>query len=166
MTRSPSVVLVSLESELSQTAIQESRLASCAPAIIVMGQAKDNARVVQAFERGAKAHVPLPLDCRVVERVIEAEQELLRCRLENENLKAKLRFGDFDVPGSKMEDIEKLAILRTLASVDWSTAKAAKILGISVRKIQYRLSAWKNEKSEGDWFYQRRRFQHLQTQTS
>jgi two-component system response regulator HydG len=40
---------------------------------------------------------------------------------------------------AKLADIEREAILSTLDSVDWSTTRAAEILGISVRTIQYRL---------------------------
>ncbi len=43
------------------------------------------------------------------------------------------------IPGSKLEDIERHAILETLALVGGSTTRAAEMLGISVRKIQYRL---------------------------
>lgn len=43
------------------------------------------------------------------------------------------------IPGSSMTEIERYAILETLAHVGGSNAKAAEILGISVRTIQYRL---------------------------
>jgi DNA-binding NtrC family response regulator len=43
------------------------------------------------------------------------------------------------IPGSSMADIERYAILRTLEAVGGSTSKAADLLGISVRKIQYKL---------------------------
>lgn len=43
------------------------------------------------------------------------------------------------IPGSTLADIERHAILETLAMVGGSTTRAAEILGISVRKIQYRL---------------------------
>ena len=43
------------------------------------------------------------------------------------------------VPGSTLAELEKYAILETLASVGGSTSKAADVLGISVRTIQYRL---------------------------
>jgi DNA-binding NtrC family response regulator len=53
------------------------------------------------------------------------------------------------IPGSKMEDIERHAILTTLEATRGSTTKAAEVLGMSVRTIQYRLqqyhSAPKNE---------------------
>jgi DNA-binding NtrC family response regulator len=38
--------------------------------------------------------------------------------------------------------IEREAILRTLEMVQGSTSRAAEILGISVRKIQYRLKEY------------------------
>jgi len=43
------------------------------------------------------------------------------------------------IPGSSLDTIERYAILKTLESVGWSTSQAASILGISVRKVQYRL---------------------------
>jgi two-component system response regulator HydG len=48
--------------------------------------------------------------------------------------------GPPTVPGSTLADIERHAILATLESTGGSTSRAAKILGISVRKVQYRLS--------------------------
>ena len=46
------------------------------------------------------------------------------------------------IPGSKMEDIERHAILTTLEATRGSTTKAAEILGMSVRTIQYRLQQY------------------------
>jgi len=43
------------------------------------------------------------------------------------------------IPGATLAEIEKYAILETLKSTGGSTSKAAEILGISVRTIQYRL---------------------------
>ncbi len=43
------------------------------------------------------------------------------------------------IPGSTMADIERYAILKTLEVNAGSTTKAADVLGISVRKIQYKL---------------------------
>jgi two-component system response regulator HydG len=48
--------------------------------------------------------------------------------------------GPPPIPGSTLEDIERFAIMSTLEATGGSTARAAKILGISVRKVQYRLS--------------------------
>jgi DNA-binding NtrC family response regulator len=46
------------------------------------------------------------------------------------------------IPGSKMEDIERHAILTTLEATRGSTTKAAEVLGMSVRTIQYRLQQY------------------------
>jgi len=43
------------------------------------------------------------------------------------------------IPGSTLAELEKFAILETLKLTGGSTSKAAEILGISVRTIQYRL---------------------------
>jgi DNA-binding NtrC family response regulator len=43
------------------------------------------------------------------------------------------------VPGATMAELEKYGILKTLEAVDGSTVRAAEILDISVRTIQYRL---------------------------
>ncbi|HEY6003489.1 MAG TPA: sigma-54 dependent transcriptional regulator, partial [Anaeromyxobacter sp.] len=46
------------------------------------------------------------------------------------------------IPGATLYEIEREAILRTLDMVGGSTSRAAEILGISVRKIQYRLKEY------------------------
>src|SRR5512142_166589 len=46
------------------------------------------------------------------------------------------------IPGATLYEIELEAILRTLEMVGGSTSRAAEILGISVRKIQYRLKEY------------------------
>jgi two-component system NtrC family response regulator/two-component system response regulator HydG len=46
------------------------------------------------------------------------------------------------IPGASLYDIEREAILRTLEMVHGSTGKAAEVLGISARKIQYRLKEY------------------------
>lgn len=46
------------------------------------------------------------------------------------------------VPGVTLAELERYAILRTLESVGGSTQRAAEILGISRRKVQYRLKEW------------------------
>lgn len=43
------------------------------------------------------------------------------------------------IPGSTMAEVERHMILTTLAATGGSTSKAAEILDISVRTIQYRL---------------------------
>ncbi len=46
------------------------------------------------------------------------------------------------IPGSTMADIERYAILTTLEAQGGSTSRAAEVLGISVRKIQYKLQEY------------------------
>ena len=46
------------------------------------------------------------------------------------------------IPGSTMDELERYAIMKTLESVAGSTSRAAEILGISVRKIQYKLQEY------------------------
>src|SRR6202158_3422981 len=46
------------------------------------------------------------------------------------------------IPGATLYDIERESILRTMEMVDGSTSRAAEVLGISVRKIQYRLKEY------------------------
>jgi two-component system NtrC family response regulator/two-component system response regulator HydG len=48
------------------------------------------------------------------------------------------------IPGASLREIEREAILRTLEMVGGSTSRAAEVLGISVRKIQYRLKEYAN----------------------
>ncbi len=53
------------------------------------------------------------------------------------------------IPGATMAEIEKYAILTTLEHVRGSTSKAAEILGISPRKIQYRLAEYREADPSG-----------------
>jgi DNA-binding NtrC family response regulator len=50
--------------------------------------------------------------------------------------------GGVRIPGSSLADIEREAIQRTLESVSGSTSRAARVLGISPRKIQYKLKEY------------------------
>jgi len=47
------------------------------------------------------------------------------------------------IPGGSLAEIERDAILRTLDEVGGSTARAAELLGVSIRKIQYRLKEYR-----------------------
>ena len=46
------------------------------------------------------------------------------------------------VPGVTLAEVERYTIMRTLEAVNGSPTKAAKILGVSKRTIQYRLHEW------------------------
>ena len=47
------------------------------------------------------------------------------------------------IPGATLFEIEREAILRTLDQCGGSTARAAEVLGVSIRKIQYRLKEYR-----------------------
>jgi DNA-binding NtrC family response regulator len=53
--------------------------------------------------------------------------------------------GPPPIPGSTIQDLERYAILRTLEACGGSTSKAATILGVSPRKIQYKLHEYSTE---------------------
>ncbi len=53
------------------------------------------------------------------------------------------------IPGSSMAELEKYAIIKTLEYVGGSTSRAAKMLGISARTIQYRLNEYREHEPSG-----------------
>jgi two-component system response regulator HydG len=55
--------------------------------------------------------------------------------------------GPLRIPGATMAEIERHAIVTTLDAVNGSTSKAAEILDISVRTIQYRLADYGSRSS-------------------
>ena len=57
-------------------------------------------------------------------------------------------FDDILVPGASLAEIERYAITKTLAAVGGSTSRAAEILDVSVRKIQYRLHEYDGSADE------------------
>jgi two-component system, NtrC family, response regulator HydG len=48
------------------------------------------------------------------------------------------------IPGATMEEIERYAITKTLEATAGSTSRAAEILQMSVRKIQYKLHEYES----------------------
>jgi len=57
--------------------------------------------------------------------------------------------GGIRIPGSTLDEIEHHAIRKTLEATGGSTSKAAEILGISVRKIQYKLHEYQSAPKSG-----------------
>ena len=53
------------------------------------------------------------------------------------------------IPGSTLAEIEREAILRTLESTGGSTSRAAGLLQISARKIQYKLKEYQQQGAIG-----------------
>ena len=76
----------------------------------------------------------------MVERAVVLAQsaEVTLADLPPQLATAKPREG-LQIPGATMDEIERYAITKTLESTGGSTSRAAEILNISVRKIQYKL---------------------------
>ncbi|MGE5183206.1 MAG: sigma 54-interacting transcriptional regulator, partial [Acidobacteriota bacterium] len=110
--------------------------------------AKDNNKALEGF---APQTLELlmsydwPGNVRELENAIERAVVLANGNLiEPRHLPANVRptanaTGMPPIPGSTLAEIEKYAILETLKATGGSTSKAADMLGISVRTIQYRL---------------------------
>ncbi len=92
-----------------------------------------------------------PGNVRELEGVIARAAEVCQADLVGiDDLPAVLRgarpdegAGSALIPGASLFEIEREAILRTLDAMGGSTARAAEVLGVSVRKIQYRLKEYR-----------------------
>jgi DNA-binding NtrC family response regulator len=113
--------------------------------------AEENAKRVHGFTPRAKEALlcyPWPGNVRELQHAIE--QAVVLC--ENDLVSAEdLPIGPADreaeplsllVPGVTLAEVERYTIMKTLAAVGGSPTKAAAILGISKRTIQYRLQEW------------------------
>lgn len=141
--RNPRVVLSALPSGMPFSLLEEANLLEAKPIVVVFANSEDGGRIAEAFDRGAAAYLPLPLDRRVAARVVNRELARADQGQEVRDLRSQLEWDDVQIPGSSLEDIEKVAILRSLQASGGSTGRAARMLGISVRKIQYRLREWR-----------------------
>lgn len=114
--------------------------------------AAENGRDVRELTQRALQQLmvyPWPGNVRELENAIE--RAVVMChgtQIDSDDLPATPTTGLDDssvmglIPGVTMAELERLAILRTLDAVDGSTARAAEVLGISQRKIQYRVKEW------------------------
>jgi two-component system response regulator HydG len=112
--------------------------------------AEENQKPVERFSDGARAKIlahPWRGNVRELENAIE--RAVVLCDgtvIEESDLPvdvSPLSGGSLHIPGATMAEIEKHAILTTLGAVNGSTAKAAQMLGISIRTIQYRLNEYR-----------------------
>ncbi len=114
--------------------------------------ADENGRIIDSISEDALevfASYAWPGNVRELENVIE--RAVVLCdgsAIEKRHLPASLHGGDVaidaasgvpPVPGTSIYDLERWAILKTLEACGGSTSKAAMILGISTRKVQYKL---------------------------
>jgi DNA-binding NtrC family response regulator len=94
---------------------------------------------------------PWPGNVRELENVIE--RAVVLCdgpRIETKHLPPHLapsvpRDEPPRIPGATIADLERYAILKTLETCHGSTSRAAAILGISPRKVQYKLREYSGE---------------------
>ena len=121
--------------------------------------AHENRKTVTAFSDEAMDKLmryPWPGNVRELENAIE--RAVITCRgetLRPEDIAVTLAPADTKklasdypaVPGTSLSDLERFAILKTLEHTGGSTSRAAEILGISPRKIQYKLQAYQADPS-------------------
>jgi two-component system response regulator HydG len=116
--------------------------------------ADENERHIEEFSDGARARLLAhrwPGNVRELENAIE--RAVVLCddkRIEEHHLPAELdasQKGKIAIPGSTMADIERFAILSTLEATNGSTSRAAKMLGLSLRTVQYRAAEYGTETS-------------------
>lgn len=80
--------------------------------------------------------------------VVKAVESTTHAWLAAEDLPAlpdAVRAPTSRVPGATIQEIEREAILRTLDAVGGSTSRAARVLNMSVRKIQYKLKEYRKD---------------------
>jgi DNA-binding NtrC family response regulator len=108
--------------------------------------ATDNKRKIEGFTDQARAKIVAhrwPGNVRELENAIERAVVLCEGPLiDEEHLPidiAPVAKGAVRIPGATMAEVERYAILATLEATNGSTTRAAEMLDISVRTIQYRL---------------------------
>ena len=114
--------------------------------------AEENAKKIDGFSDDALERLAAydwPGNVRELENVVERAVVLTQAskvtaaELPPNVVPAKARSG-LQIPGATMDEIERYAITKTLESTGGSTSQAAEILGISVRKIQYKLHEYES----------------------
>jgi two-component system, NtrC family, response regulator HydG len=108
---------------------------------------EENNKRIDGFTDTARARIlshRWPGNVRELENAIERAVVLCETnRIDDTDLPMEVtpqsKTGGARIPGATMAEIERHAILATLEAVGGSTTKAAEMLDISVRTIQYRL---------------------------
>jgi DNA-binding NtrC family response regulator len=113
--------------------------------------AEDNARGPMSFSDAAIQSLlayPWPGNVRELENAVEravvlSETDVVQADvLPGGSTPATTTSLEFLVPGITLAELERMAIMQTLESVNGSTARASELLDVSRRKIQYRLKEW------------------------
>jgi DNA-binding NtrC family response regulator len=120
--------------------------------------ARENGRNIEGISEQALrvlANHDWPGNVRELENVIERAVVLCEGpQVDVRHLPASLvpsdqRGGPPPIPGSTIQDLERYAILKTLEACGGSTSKAASVLGVSPRKIQYKLHEYSSGPTPG-----------------
>ncbi len=119
--------------------------------------AAENHKRLAGFTEGARAKLLAhrwPGNVRALENAIERAVVLCDGAVIDESdlpfEAAPDALGGLRVPGATMAEVERYAILTTLDAVGGSTAKAAEILDVSVRTIQYRMNEYRLGRARAD----------------
>ncbi|HEX9102986.1 MAG TPA: sigma-54 dependent transcriptional regulator [Polyangia bacterium] len=114
--------------------------------------AKDNGKTIEGFTDDALAQLAnyeWPGNVRELENAIERAVVVSKHpRIGVEDFASAIATaqkrpdGMPHIPGAKMDELERYAILKTLEHTGGSTSRAAEMLGISARTIQYRLQQY------------------------
>jgi DNA-binding NtrC family response regulator len=119
--------------------------------------AAENGKTIETFADDALQTLldyHWPGNVRELENVIERAVVLCEGpQIEKKYLPPSLvpldeRGGPPPIPGTTIADLEKYAILKTLEACGGSTSRAATVLGVSPRKIQYKLHEYGAETAE------------------
>jgi two-component system response regulator HydG len=107
---------------------------------------EENHKRIEGFTEQARAKIIAhrwPGNVRALENAIERAVVLCeKPMLDEDDLPfetARESMGGLRIPGSTLAEVERYTILATLEAVNGSRARAAEILDVSVRTIQYRL---------------------------
>jgi DNA-binding NtrC family response regulator len=119
--------------------------------------AQENGKTIEGFDEDALAAIAghaWPGNVRELENAIERAVVLCNdARIGLANLPpnvAPARTGEgIHIPGSTFDQIERHVILKSLEATGGSTAKAAEMLGMSIRKIQYKLHEYQSATKSG-----------------
>jgi DNA-binding NtrC family response regulator len=121
--------------------------------------ATENGKKIDAFSDAALAQLAgyrWPGNVRELENVVE--RAVVLCNGPHvtpgelpQHLVPQGGAAGIQIPGATLEQIERYAITKALEAAGGSTSKAAEMLGISVRKIQYKLHEYQGApKSDAD----------------